>query len=74
MKQNTILHPDIMDEEFDMNNLHHTEIADLIEHSLDVYYEMSVGQPGRKKFRDKINELIDEYNERRDFNAFRNIK
>ena len=73
MKQATILQPDIMDEEFDMSDFHHTELCDIIEHCLDVYYEMTTFQPGRKKFRDKLNEVIDEYNERRDFNAFRNI-
>lgn len=50
------------------------DFSDLIDQSFAVFEEISKKSPYRKGFKDKLNELIYEYNERRGMNIFCNVK
>jgi hypothetical protein len=64
----------ILEEDFSMDIMSNGELRDTIEEACDQYHDMVPGSHNRKELRIKINEMIDEYNERREMKIYNHIK
>lgn len=69
----TTIITDITREDFEIPVLT-ADLGELIEESADVYSQLPMGKPERKQWRNKVNELIDEYNERRQLKIYNHLR
>ena len=64
---------DILSEEFEMP-VYNADLEELIMQAVDYYNDMPYCRSTTRQYRKKLNELIAEYNERRNMKIFNNIK
>lgn len=53
---------------------HHADLQQVIEAGIQAYSELIPGTNGIKQYRAKLNELINEYNERRGMKIYNRVK
>ena len=64
---------DILSEDFEVP-AHHADLQQIIESGLERYHQHPPNSTGIKVLRAKLNELINEYNERRGMKIYNRIK
>lgn len=64
---------DITAEEFEIPD-YTADLGDLIEASADVYSQLPLNRVEKKLWRNKLNELIGEYNDRRGLHIYNHVK
>ncbi len=64
---------DILSEDFIIPDCN-CDLSDLIERSIEYYNSMSLCRSKTREYRLKINELISEYNERRNFKVYNFVR
>lgn len=69
----TTIITDITGEDFEVPVLT-ADLGELIEESADVYSQLPLNRQEKRKWRDKVNELIDEYNERRQLKIYNHLR
>lgn len=69
----TTIITDITGEDFEMPDCTF-DLGELIEQSADVYSQLPMSRPERKNWRNRLNELISEYNERRNLHIYNFVK
>jgi len=65
---------EILEEDFPIHYMSNSELQDAIEYCCDQFHDLVPGARNRKELRIKINEMIDEYNERREMKIYNHIK
>lgn len=64
---------DITAEDFEIPD-YTADLGELIESSADVYSQLPLNRETKKHWRNKVNELVDEYNERRGLRIYSHVK
>ncbi len=69
--ENTIV--DILSEDFELPDCN-IDLSELIDNCIEYYTSMALCRSKTKEYRIKLNELIQEYNERRGMKIYNNVK
>ena len=69
----TTIITDILEEDFEVPATI-GELGDLIENSCDVYHHATFASAERKAWKNKVNDLIEIYNERRNLHIYNSLK
>lgn len=64
---------DILAEDFEIPD-YTADLGELIDNSADVYATMPLHREQKRLWRDKVNELVDEYNERRGMKIYIHLR